>query len=144
MLRQNPVVKKIWLSFIREILVVAWPYVRLTARPLVHPSVCTTGQSPLGNQCEILHFLANVRACDLILHIHVVINWQGICWLVSHDRIAGSGFDPLRLWVLLKLSADKLLVFNKSQAQLQVDSYANLLSEVNYEFTNESFASSLG
>ena len=46
--------------------------------------------------------------------------------------------------MFLKLSADKLLVFNKSQAQLQVDSYANLLSEVNYEFTDESFASSLG
>ena len=40
--------------------------------------------------------------------------------------------------------AYKLLDFNKSQDQLQVDFFANLWFEVNYEFTNESFASSLG
>ena len=104
---------------------------------------CTRPSALRGNQCEILHFLAKVGACELILHIHVLINWQGICWLISHDRIAGSGL-PIEVAVFLKLSADKLLVCNKSQAQLQVDFYANLLFEVNYELTNESFVSSLG
>ena len=56
----------------------------------------------------------------------------------------GLRFRPIEVAVFLKLSADKLLVFNKSQAQLQVDFYANLLFEVNYELTNESFVSSLG
>ena len=62
----------------------------------------------------------------------------------QYHIIAGSGLDPLRLRVLLRVSADKLLVFNKSQVQLQVDFYENLLFEVNYEFINESFAYSLG
>ena len=54
-------------------------------------------------------------ACSLILHIHVVANWQlskqGIRWPVSHYRIAGLGIDSFCLRVFLKLSADKLLVF---------------------------------
>ena len=54
-------------------------------------------------------------ACSLILHIHVVANWQlskqGIRWPVSHYRIAGLGVDSFCLRVFLKLSADKLLVF---------------------------------
>ena len=53
------------------------------------------------------------------LHINVVINWQlskqGIRIPVSPKRIAGSGVDPSR-WSILKLSADKLLVFKWSQA----------------------------
>ena len=56
------------------------------------------------------------------LHINVVINWQlskqGIHWPVSPDRFAGSGFDPSRSSIFLKLSADKLLVFKLSQAQV--------------------------
>ena len=56
------------------------------------------------------------------LHINVVINWQlskqGIRWPVSPDRIAGSGVDPSRSSTFLKLSADKLLVFRCSQAQV--------------------------
>ena len=56
------------------------------------------------------------------LHINVVINWQlskqGIRWPVSPDRIAGSGVDPSRSSIFLKLSADKLLVFKWSQAQV--------------------------
>ena len=55
-------------------------------------------------------------------HINVVINWQlskqGIRWPVSPDRIAGSGVDPSRSSIFLKLSADKLLVFKWSQAQV--------------------------
>ena len=57
-----------------------------------------------------------------ILHINVVINWQlskqGICWPVSPDRIAGSGVDPSRSSIFLKLSAYKLLVFKWLQAQV--------------------------
>ena len=44
-----------------------------------------------------------------------MINWQlskhGIRWSVSLDCIAGSGFDPSRSEYFLKLSADKLQVF---------------------------------
>ena len=32
--------------------------------------------APQANQCEMLHFLASVGACNLILHIYVVVNWQ--------------------------------------------------------------------
>ena len=56
------------------------------------------------------------------LHINVVINWQlskqGIRWPVSRDRIAGSGVDPSRSSIVLKLSADNLLVFKWSQAHV--------------------------
>ena len=66
---------------IREILVVTWPS--------VHPSTRLT--APHGNQCEISHFLASVGARNLILHIHVVVNWQlskkSIRWPISLDRI---------------------------------------------------------
>ena len=67
MLKRSPIAKKIWLSF----------YPRnfgshVTGRAFDRPS--TRPSAPLGNQCEILHFLANEGACDLILHIHVVVN----------------------------------------------------------------------
>ena len=58
------------------------------------------------------------------LHINVVINWQlskhfqSIRWPVSPDRIAGSGVDPSRSSIILKLSADNLLVFKWSQAHV--------------------------
>jgi len=52
----------------------------VTTRPPARPS------SPQGNQREMSHFLASVGACDLILHIRVVVNWQlskqGVCWQV--------------------------------------------------------------
>jgi len=32
--------------------------------------------TPQGNQFEMSHFLACVGACNLIVHIHVVFNWQ--------------------------------------------------------------------
>ena len=100
-----------------EILVVTWPYARPPARP------STTG----GSQGEC-HFLASVGACNMILHINVVVNWQlskqGSHWPVSHDHIAGSSIHPSRLRFLLKLSAEGLLVFIWSQAQLQADFFA--------------------
>ena len=56
------------------------------------------------------------------MYINVVINWQlskqSIRWPVSHDHIAGSGVDPSRSSIFLKLSADKLLVFKWSQVQV--------------------------
>ena len=56
------------------------------------------------------------------LYLNVVINWQlskqGIRWPVPPDRMAGSGVDPSRSSTFLKLSADKLLVFKWSQAQV--------------------------
>ena len=93
----------------------------VTLRPPARPS--TTGGSP--GEC---HFLASVGACNMILHIDVVVNWQlskqGSHWPVSHDHIAGSSIHPSRLRFLLKLSAEGLLVFIWSQAQLQADFFA--------------------
>ena len=52
-----------------------------------------------------------------------MINWQlskpGICWPVSPDRIAGSSVHPSRSSIFWKLSADELLVFKWSQAQVR-------------------------
>ena len=51
-----------------------------------------------------------------------MINWQlskqGIRSPVSLGRIAGSGVDPSRSTISWKLSADKVLVFKWSQAQV--------------------------
>ena len=59
-------------------------------RPPDLPSVRTTG---------IPMFNLTLGACNLILYIHVLINWQlskqFFCWPVSPDRIAGSDIDPL-------------------------------------------------
>ena len=68
-------------------------------------STCPT--APQGNQCEMVHFLASVVACHLILHILVVVNWQlskqGIRWPESSDHTVGS-VDPPRLLVHVFLS----------------------------------------
>ena len=68
----------------KKILVVTWPH--------VHPPTRTT-----GIQC------GSMVTCNLILHIHVVVNWQlskqGIHWPVSHDHTVGSVVDPSRLHV---------------------------------------------
>ena len=82
----------------------------------VHPPARPS--APQENQCEMLHSLASVGACNLILHIHIVVNWQlskqSIHWPVSHDRIAGG----LEVTCFFKFTADKFLVFDLSQAQL--------------------------
>ena len=110
--------------------------------------------TPQGNQSEILHFLASVEACNLILHIHIVVNWQLskqlIRWLVSHVCIAGDLLYQVSTHlgnVFFNLFSDKLLVFNWSQVQLQEDFFplvTNLLFEVDYKVINEIFAFSLG
>ena len=45
---------------------------------------------------------------------------QAIRWPVSRDRIAGSGANSSRAGVFFKFSADQLLAFNWSQAQVYV------------------------
>ena len=102
---------------IPENFVITWPY---ADRPPEWLSVRTTGK-PM-----FTFTLSNYFGSpgENWLHINVVINhgyyrwinWQlskqGIRWPVSPDRIAGSGVDPSRSSTFLKLSADKLLVFN--------------------------------
>ena len=102
---------------IRENLVITWPYTDWPlARQRDRPS------APQAYQCLLSHILASLGAHWL--HINVVINWQlskqGIRWPVSPDRIAGSGVDPSRSSIFLKLSADKLLVFKWSQAHFLI------------------------
>ena len=56
---------------------------RTSAHPPIQPSVRTSAPDADG----LSNFLANVGACNLILHIHVVVNWkllkQGIHLLTS-------------------------------------------------------------
>ena len=119
----SPIAKKIWLS--------------------IHPRYCgshvTVRPSDWpGNQCEISPFLISVFSWQL--------SKQGIHWPISHDRIAGSVVDPSSLRVFLKLSAEKLLVSNWSQAQLWVNFFTMvtcLFFEVNYKSINQSFAFAL-
>ena len=121
-----------WKKRIREILAARWPPVPPSA--------------PQSNQGEMSHFLASVGACNVILHIYVMVNWQLSKHAGQYHNIAGSSVNPLRLRVF-KLSADKLLAFNWSRAQLQADCFAMVKSyffEVNYKFINNSFAFSLG
>ena len=58
--KRSPIVKKIWLSIHPR---------NFGSHMTVHPSV-----SPQGNQGEMLHFLASVGACNMILHILVMVN----------------------------------------------------------------------
>ena len=62
-----------------------------------------------------------VGACNLTLHIHVVVSLQ----LSPNARTQVSTH---RGYVLRKSTADILLVFNRSQAQLQVDFFAMITS----------------
>ena len=73
-----------------------------------------------------------------------MISWQlskqCIHWPVSPDRIAGSGINTLSSSTFLKLSADKLLLFKWSQAQVQFFlkaceiSYVHRLHHYNFDF----------
>ena len=114
----------------------------------------TLPSAPEGNQCESSHFLATVRAWNLILHIHVVVNWQlskqGVRWPVSHNYIAGSGVDPPMLHVFFEIihwqvSSFKVIAGstpNISLQWLQVIGWSKWI--IYYDkFINESFAFSL-
>ena len=86
--------------------------------------------APQENQCLLSPFLTTLGAqektdCSSMLwsimdNIHGSIdicqNKVSAGW--PPDRIAGSGVDPSRSSTFLKLSADKLLVFKWSQAQV--------------------------
>ena len=61
---QSPIAKKIWLPIHPRSF-----GCQLTVRP---PARLLS--APQGNQCQMLHFLAAVGACNLIVHIHVVVN----------------------------------------------------------------------
>ena len=76
------------------------------------------------DQCSVSYFLPSLGSEHRkLIHVNAVIDWQlskqGIRWPVSLDCIAGSGVDPSRSSVFLKLSADKALVFKWSQAQVK-------------------------
>ena len=98
---RRPIAKKLGYLY-REILVVTWPYVRPPARPSVRPSVRPS--APQGKQCKMLHFLASVGPCNLILLIHVVGQLtavkKSIPWPLLPDRTAGSLVDPSSFGVL--------------------------------------------
>ena len=90
-----------------------WPY---TERATVRPS------APQGNQCLLSHFLASLGACNQILHINVVINWQlseqGIRWSVSPYRIAGSSVRLIEVEYFFEVIRWQITSFKWSQAQV--------------------------
>ena len=90
-------------------------------RPTVRPSVRTTGIPMFTLQC--LHFLATLGAQEKADCTSMLWSKQGIRWPVSPDCIVGSGVDPSRLSIFLKLSADNLLVFKWSQPQFFLNPY---------------------
>ena len=115
----SPIVKKIWLS--------------------IHPinfgshvrDRTSCASAPRGNQREISYFLDSVGAWDLILQIYDVINGK-LSKKGSADQyhmtILRAQVLPHRGNVFFKFSDDKLLVFNRSQAQLQVDFFVMVRS----------------
>ena len=64
----SPIIKKIWLSVHPKNV-----GSHVTVRPSDRPS------RPQGNHCEILHFLASVRACNLIWS-HPLTSYQFFKW----------------------------------------------------------------
>ena len=100
---------------ILENLTMKYPY---TDRPIFRQS------APHRYQCLISHFLASLGAGNLILYIHVLINWQlskqCIHWPVSPDRISASGIDLLSSKVFFSsYQLTQLQLFKWSQAQVQ-------------------------
>ena len=84
---------------------------KLRHYPLANPRFCAL--SSRTTFILILLLVCEHRKTDNahILDMNVFINWQllkqGNRWPVSLDRIAGSGVDPSRSSIFLKLSADK-------------------------------------
>ena len=91
----------------------------------VHPPPARP-PAPQENQCSISHYLASLEAqenwyCTHIAHQscdQLTAVKQGIRWSVLPDRIAGSGVDPSRTSIFMKLSADKSLVYKWLRAQV--------------------------
>ena len=131
---QSPTAKENWLSiyprnFGRHIN--CTPFFRPPTRP----------PAPLGNQPEISRFLASVGTCKLILHTSLCcgqLTWLlsklGIRWLECHAILPAQvsihrGYCVVVVFFFLSYpgSQFKLLVFNWSQHQLQVDFFAMVL-----------------
>ena len=91
-----------------------------------------------------------VAACKMILHIHVVVNWQllnqCIRWLVWHERIASPGVEPSRLRVFFEVLRWQVtrfqLIAGSTLSRFLCNGY-KFMFDVNYKFINGSFAFSL-
>ena len=116
--------------------------------PCIGSIVCLS--TPQGNQCEISHFQASVGACNLILHIHVVVKWQ------LSSRVSPDGNTQL-FHGLRCLPREVMCFFEVTCTCWQVTSFStdgrlnskcikfpsmvtSLLCEVNYKFINRSFS----
>ena len=73
----------------------------------------------LGDKQRALWYVMVFLEWSIVVNLQ--LSKQGIRWPVLHDRIADSGVDPSGLRVFLTFCADKFLVFNWSQAKLQLD-----------------------
>ena len=107
---------------LRENLVITWPY---TEQPSNRPS------APHWSQCLIPHFLACLGAqeqLDIALifphfahqccdHLTVVKTGHPLTSITWPYR--GLKYRPIEIEYFMKLSADKLLIFKWSQAQVQ-------------------------
>ena len=93
--------------------------VRTSVCPLFHIRGCEMSPLLAGSA---RHILATSWLC-------LTWSWASILWPfdscqkryrwpVSHDSMAGSGMQLIELTYLLKLSADKILLFNWSRAQV--------------------------
>ena len=113
-----PIAKKIfgYLS-VREVLVVTWPYIC----PSVHPYVRTTGQPMWKSRTFQLVWEPATWYCTSMLWSIIIDSCQNrVSADQYHITVLQTQVSSRRGCVFLKLSADKLLVFNLSQAQLQV------------------------
>ena len=94
-------------------------------RPYVSPS------TPQGNQCEMSHLLAGEGACNLIC-TSMLWSIDSCQNMVSvdhyHFTVSLVQVSTHRGYVFFKVSADKLVVFNGSQAQLYVDFFEKVKS----------------
>ena len=135
---RSPIAKKISVVYLSEKFWLTRDFT--SARP--GPS-----STPQGSQCEMSHFLASVEVATWY--------WTAMLWSIDscqirvsadqyHSTVSRVQVSPIEVTCFLKFSRDKLLIFNWSQAQLQVDFFAIVTSlslfEVNHKFFNVSFA----
>ena len=132
---RSPIAKKIWLFIYPRSF--GWHVILRPPVPALRPH----------HQCEMSHFLVSVGAATWYC--------KAMLWSIDSCQIRVSAdqyhltvsrvqVSPIEVTCFLKFSRDKLLIFNWSQAQLQVDFFAIVTSlslfEVNYNFFNVSFA----
>ena len=51
-----------------------------------------------GTQCKFSHFLASVGACNLILHIHVLVNNTCSGQYICQNRVSADQYHMTILW----------------------------------------------